>query len=168
MPYDSNARLWPNRDDSFFRNADIHPVKQQGPHCVTTSLAILTGQAPEFFQGVVNTQDPISWSEALKPFGMQLAYCPSDIRRMEFYVHELAMLDDLFALCYYTSSDPAVLLAAPDESGWICGSHIVIMHRNYIYDPARGTREVVWDHPCRYLHTKRIFRIVSTDYQRGL
>ncbi|CAF5168391.1 unnamed protein product, partial [Rotaria magnacalcarata] len=35
---------------------------------------------PEDFQGNLNTQDPVSWSAALKPYGMKLAYCPHDAR----------------------------------------------------------------------------------------
>ena len=168
MPYDMTTNLWPNSVDSFFRDLVIQPITQHGPHCVSTSLAMLTGKSPEFFQGVVNTQDPVSWSEELKPFGMQLASCASDIRRLAFYVEELADLDDLFALCYYTEDDPAGLLADPDDFGWVCGSHIVIMQRDHILDPAKGTREPVWEHPCRYHHTKRIFRVVPTGHQRGL
>lgn len=168
MPYNTQTSLWPNTSDHFFKDVIINPIHQDGPHCVSTSLAMLTGQAPEFFHGGINTQDPISWSEELKPFGMQLAYCPADIRRVGFYLDELLMHDDLFAICYYTVADPDILLGDPDASGWICGSHIVLMHKDHIFDPAQGRKISAWEHRCRLFHTKRIFRVVPANHERGL
>jgi hypothetical protein len=66
MPYDMNSQLWPNLDEVFFRDRELRVIRQTGPHCVSTSLAILTGATPEEFQGVVNTQDPTSWSDKIR------------------------------------------------------------------------------------------------------
>lgn len=83
MPYDANCRLWPPSDESYFRDRIIRALQQTGPHCVSTVLAMLTGDAPETFQGKVNTQDPVSWSDALMRYGMKLAYCPTDVRKLK-------------------------------------------------------------------------------------
>lgn len=168
MPYDFVAALWPTKDEAFFRDSIFYPVRQSGPHCVSTVLAILTEKSPETFQGQINTQDPVSWSEALRPFGMKLAYCPTDVRRLKHYIDELVTLDDLFTLSYYTTLDHREILGEPDERGWVCGSHIVVLHRQSILDPACGITTDVFDHPCINYHTKRIFRVVPSDHARGL
>jgi len=146
----------------------LHAVRQQGPHCVSTSLAILTGQDPERFQGVVNTQDPVSWSEALHECGMKLAYCPTDARKLKHYMDELLEMADLFTLSYYTSTEPGDILGEPDYKGWITGSHIVILHRNKVLDPATGMVTEALAHRCNDHHTKRIFRVVPLNHARGL
>ncbi len=165
MPYDLTAGLWSGEDENFFRHRELEPLQQKGPHCVSTALAILTGLPPEHFQQIINTQDPVSWSEALRPSGMKLAYCAFDIRKLCFYMDELVGYDDLFLLCYYTSSG---LLSNPDERGWICGSHVVVLHRDRILDPAVGRAVAAHKHPCNLRHTKRIFRVVPHDHRRGL
>jgi len=159
MPYDLNSTLWPNRDDVFFRDHTFIPQRQSGPHCVSTTLAMLTGTSPETFQGTVNTQDPRSWSAALAPWDMQLAYCPTDARKLKFYLEDLLSVDDLFTLSYYTSHSAEEILADPDPSGWVCGSHIVVLHRDKTIDPASGKVTYAWDHACMGFHTKRIFRV---------
>jgi len=168
MPYDMSCQLWPNRDESFFQELKLQPVKQTGPHCVSTSLAILTRSTPEQFQGIVNTQDPVSWSNSLKEWGMKLAYCPTDVRKLQYYIPELIELDDLFTLSYYTTLDENTILGDPYHNGWICGSHIVVMHRDKILDPLRGTVTSASVHSCNEHHTKRVFRVVPVDYYRGL
>ena len=169
MPFDITSNLWPkNERRAFFRDKKIVPIKQVGPHCVSTVLAMLTGQTPEYFQGRINTQDPISWSDALKEFGMKLAYCPCDIRKLKFYMKELVELDDLFLLSYYTPKDPTVLLRDPDSRGWLAGSHVVILHRDKIINPQTGRITNALSHRCNKRHTKRIFRVVPKDYHRGL
>ncbi|MBM4329335.1 MAG: hypothetical protein FJ118_19495 [Deltaproteobacteria bacterium] len=167
MPFDVKCKLWPNGKECFFAHKTLQPMKQAGPRCVVTALAILTDSTPEIFEGHVNTQDPISWSEALKPFGMKLAYCPSDIRKLRFYVEELIGLDDLFLLCYYSPTD-AKMLGDPDERGWICGSHVVILHRDHIIDPRRGDAIHALDHDCLNHHTKRLFRVLPVNHPRGI
>jgi len=166
--YNLNATLWRKHDDCFFRALDIRPIRQRGPACVSTTLAMLTGKLPEDFQGKMNTQDPSSWSEVLQPYGMKLAYCPSDVRKLKFYMNELIAMDDLFTLSYYSSVDPKDILGDPDSAGWITGSHIVILHRDKIIDPATGTATPALEHYCNEHHTKRIFRVVSSDHIRGL
>lgn len=129
---------------------------------------MLTGKNPEDFQNdKVNTQDPNSWSDSLKPYGMKLAYCPTDVRKLKFYMDGLIKLNDLFLLCYYSPTDSSIL-ADPDPSGWVCGSHVVILHMNLIIDPKRGNKQPAKSHECNERHTKRIFRVVPVDYKRGL
>ncbi len=168
MAYNYNSCLWNNKKEQFFREREIKPVRQSGPHCVSTSLAILTGEKPEDFQDKINTQDPLSWSDALKNYDMKMAYCPFDARKLKFYIDELIELDDLFTLSYYTTQDSSKILSDPDEKGWVCGSHIVILHRDKIYDPAQGNVSAAKTHKCMKYHTKRIFRVVPDDYKRGL
>ncbi|CAF1225866.1 unnamed protein product [Rotaria sordida] len=146
----------------------VSPTRQTGPHCVSTVLAMLTGKKPEDFQGKMNTQDPCSWSRVLQPYGMKLAYCPMDVRKLKFYMDKLIAFDDLFTLSYYTTLDPKEILADPDNAGWITGSHIVILHRNQIIDPVLGRTTPALEHECNDYHTKRIFRVVPCDYVRGL
>ena len=168
MPYDMVSCLWPRGDEAFFRDRSFSVVRQRGPHCVSTVLAILTGEAPEKFQGNVNTQDPAAWSEALCPWGMKLAYCPTDARKLKHYMAELVRLDDLFTLSYYTTLDRDKILGEPDDRGWVTGSHAVILHRGAILDSRSGTMCDALGHPCVEYHTKRVFRVVPTDHLWGL
>ncbi len=166
MPYDAKSLLWTQGNEVFFRDRSFRAVRQDGPHCVSTVLAILTGAPPERFQGGVNTQDPVSWSEALHEWGMKLAYCPTDARKLKHYTQELVRLDDLFTLSYYTDRD--AILGEPDSRGWVGGSHIVVLHRRSILDPVSGSVTDALDHPCTARHTKRIFRVIPSDHPRGL
>ncbi|NBV85934.1 MAG: hypothetical protein EBS01_06655, partial [Verrucomicrobia bacterium] len=128
MPFDANSLLWNGQSETYFRDRPITPIEQDGPHCVSTVLAMLSGARPECFQGVVNTQDPVSWSEALKEWGLKLAYVPSDNRKVRFYMPELVALNDLFTISYFTPTEPGDVLRDPRASdGWVCGSHIVIL-----------------------------------------
>ena len=86
MAHDNTARLWPNTDEAFFRDKEVKPLKQKGPHCVPTCLAMLTGESPETLRERLNTQDPVSWSDALGSSGMKLAYLPTDVRKLQFYI----------------------------------------------------------------------------------
>ena len=167
MPYNHTSTLWPTDGDCFYRSRDINPLQQSGPHCVSTVLAMLTAQTAEIFQGRINTQDPASWSLALSGFGLKLAYCPTDVRKLQFYLPELIRLDDLFTLSYYSPVDDSIL-NDPDENGWVCGSHIVILHRSQILDPAIGRTVNAKNHHCSNHFTKRVFRVVPSDCQRGL
>ena len=167
MPYNHASTLWPTDGDCFFRDREIRPLRQSGPHCVSTVLAMLTSQTPETFQRKMNTQDPISWSTKLSEFGMKLAYCSTDVRKLRFYLPELIRLDDLFTLSYYSPNDTSIL-KDPDDKGWVCSSHIVILHRSRILDPASGQSVNANDHYCVDHFTKRIFRVVALDCPRGL
>lgn len=168
MPFNSNSHLWSDATGPFFCHRVFTPVRQTGPHCVSTTLAILTGQTPESYQGSINTQDPVSWSLALSAHGMKLAYCPTDARKLRHYMDELVRLDDLFTLSYYTTQDPKHILADPDDAGWVTGSHIVLLHRDTILDPASGQASPAREHQSNGYHTKRIFRVVPVDHPRGL
>jgi len=128
---------------------------------------MLTAQTPATFQGKMNTQDRVSWSTALSEFGMKLAYCPTDVRKLRFYLPELLRLDDLFTLSYYSPCDESIL-DDPNDEGWVCGSHIVILHRSQVIDPASGRSVEVNAHHCGDHFTKRIFRVVPVDCPRGL
>lgn len=76
----------------------------------------------------------MSWSRALRPEGIKLAYCPTDARGLRFYMSELLELDDLFVLCFHTIRSPQDTLHDPDASGWVCGSHSAFLHRETILD----------------------------------
>ena len=60
----------------FFEALSMEHVKQVGPSCVATTLSMVanaTGAntSPEDFKAVTNSQAPHTWSEALKPYGLQ-------------------------------------------------------------------------------------------------
>jgi hypothetical protein len=99
---------------------------------------------------------------------MKLAFCPTDCRRLEHYLEELLALDDLFTLSYYSPTEPEAFCAEPNERGMVCGSHIVLLHRDQILDPATGSRCAVRDHRGMKHYTKRIFRVVPVTHSRGL
>ena len=166
MSYNKNANIWNGPGEHFFRELELEPLVQESGQCVRTCLAMLTSQEPREFHGV-NTQDPVSWSEALKSHGMKLAYCSTDVRKLRYYLDEAAGIDDLFLLCYYCASD-AEVMGEPDEGGWICGSHVVVLHRDKVLDPMLGIETPAAEHGCRGLHTKRLFRVVPAGYRREL
>jgi hypothetical protein len=117
--------------------------------------------------GQLNTEDPVSWSEALRPFEMKLIYMPFDARKLRFYLDELVFLDDLFLLFFY-SGRSLEILRDPDENGWVCESHVVILHRDRIIDPALGESRPDLEHWCNGYHTKRLFRVVPVNHSKGL
>lgn len=165
---DATAPLWPNATDAFFRKLELRHARQVGPTCVATSLAMVAGTDACDVAGHVNTQDPVSWSAALGRFGMKLAYLPTDARKLRYYIHELVKLDDLFVIGIYTPFDPAAILADPQPDGWVCGSHLIVLHRGRVYDPLReGPADALG---CDRLdcHTKRAFRVVPARHPRGL
>ena len=129
---------------------------------------MLTGQEPEAIRPQINTQNPVTWSDYLQEHGMKLAFCPTDCRRLGHYLDDLLALDDLFTLSYYSPSNPEAICADPDEKGWVCGSHIVLLHRDQILDPASGTSTVAREHRGMKRFTKRIFRVVPSNHPRGL
>ena len=166
---DRNTPVWPAENkEQYFRDLVIRPLTQKGPSCVSNCLAMLTGKTPEDFQGNVNTQDPVSWSAALQPHGMKLAYCPHDARKFKFYIEELIATDDLFALSYYTTWDPMDILGDADSTGFVTQSHIVLLHRDKIYDSSRSRCEPARNHRLVECHTKRIFRVLPATHARGL
>ena len=147
---------------------------QEGPTCVSNSLSLLTlGDAPpEAFQGAasgVNTQDPCTWSHALKRFGKKLCYTAADTRRWSWYVPELLSLGDVFTVSYYTGD----FTMDPRADGWVCGSHIVVVAGGKVYDSSAGGAPLGLGDPAfgeRYgqRFVKRIFRVVPADYPSEL
>ena len=135
---------------------------------MSTCLAMLTGKRPEDFQGNINTQDPVSWSAALQPYGMKLAYCPHDVRKLKFYIDELIALDDLFGLSFYTTLDHEEILGDADDTGYVTQSHFILLHRDKIYDSNSYQCVSARNHYCVNYHTKRIFRVLPATHARGL
>jgi hypothetical protein len=172
----ANAPLWdpPNADEPqgpFFPEVAIEHTKQIGPSCVATTLAMIartTGAdvGPDDFKPITNSQSPHSWSNALKPYGMQLAYCNHDVRRIEHYIGELVELNDLFFLCFYSVNPPS----DPDTNGKLCTAHIVTMHKDTVYDTAKhssaGGVILANDYARLDRQTKRIFRVVPLGHPR--
>ena len=167
MFYKKNNQLWPDKNEQYFSEKNITPICQKRAHCIPTLLAMLTDMQPKYFHKRVNKEDPLSWSKTLEPFDMKLAFCSFDIRKIKFYIDELIEINDLFLLSYY---DPIghIILYDPDQDGWICGSHVVILYQNTVFDPIYGTVTLLKDHECIEHHTKWIFRVIPKDHKRGL
>ena len=174
---DASAPLWHlskgEQDETFFQDLELKHLKQVGPSCVATTLCMVartTGAdvTPENFKTVTNSQSPHSWSEALKPYGMQLAYCNHDQRRIGYLIDELKQLNDLFFLSFYSVDPPS----DPDENGKLCTAHIVTMQGSTIYDtakyPGKGGVCDASAYSRLERQTKRIFRVVPVGYQRCL
>ena len=123
---------------------------------------------PEYFKARTNSQSPYSWSEALKPFGMQLAYCNHDQRRIEYIIDELKQLNDLFFVSFYSVDPPS----DPDENGKLCTAHIITMHGSTFYDTAKSTDNGgvcdASDYSRLERQAKRIFRVVPVGHPRCL
>ena len=171
-----SAPLWDavvnnETQDQFFADINIQHDRQQGPSCVATTLAMIartTGAevTVDEIKEVTNSQSPHTWSNALKPYGMQLAYCNNDLRRIENYIDELVEHDDLFLLSFYSVNPPS----DPDEDGKLCTAHIVTLHKDTIYDTAKHSSSggviSAQDYARLERQTKRIFRVVPLGYPR--
>lgn len=167
--FDHASSLWPSESgERFFPELSIRHRTQMGGSCVSTGLSLLTGQAPADVRQQINTQDPVSWSQYLQGHGMKLAYCPSDLRRLRHYKAQLLALDDLFTLSTYSSQDPEVIGADPSESGWVCGSHFVVLHRHTVYDTRYSEPIALNDYGNLNRYVKRLFRVVPAAHGRGL
>lgn len=129
---------------------------------------MLTGREPEVIRPVINTHDPVGWSDYLRGHGMKLAFFPTNCRRPLHYLDDLLTLDDLFTLSYYSPTGLDAICADPNEKGWVCGSHIVLQHRNQILDPATGTSSAAREHQGMNRFTKRIFLVVPSNHPRAL
>lgn len=167
--FDLKSRLWPDRNGpSWFRDLDIGHDMQFGGSCVATSLGLLTGEDPDIIREAINTQDPVSWSHYLQGYGMKLAYCPTDLRRLRHYAKELLALDDLFAISTYSSTDPADIGREPDSRGWICGSHLALLHRSRVHDTRLAAPVPLNEYADLDCYVKRVFRVVPVEVVRGL
>jgi hypothetical protein len=122
----------------------------------------------DYFKEVTNSQSPQTWSESLKPFGLQLAYCNTDVRRLRYYLEELASLKDLFLVSFYSIDPPFDI----DKNGKLCTAHIVTMHKDTIYDTAKnveyGGVSKFQNYPRLNRPVKRIFRVVPLGHARCL
>ena len=154
----------------FFEHLDLDHIRQVGPTCVPTTLAMLARSTgadvnPEDFMPIINSQSPHSWSKALEQYGMQLAYCNNDLRRLEYYIEELREHDDLFLLCFYSQDPPS----DPDFNGKLCTAHIVTLHKDVIIDTAKSGFQgkiIAHNYPRLARQTKRIFRVVPVGHPR--
>ena len=169
-----SAPLWDavvsnETQDQFFADINIQHDRQQGPSCVATTLAMIartTGAevTVDEIKEITNSQSPHTWSNALKPYGMQLAYCNTDLRRIKHYIDELVEHDDLFLLSFYSINPPS----DPDENGKLCTAHIVTLHKDTIYDTAKNSDSggiiAAQDYARLERQTKRIFRVVPLGY----
>jgi len=170
MPeFDHSSVLWPARTlEKYFSTLRIEHRIQIGGTCVSTGLSLLTGEAPETVRSEINTQDPVSWSQYLCKHEMKLAYCPTDLRRLKFYIPEMLEIDDLFAIGIYSPDRATVIGRDPDENGWICGSHFILMHRDRIFDTARDAPVNATNYSRLESYVKRIFRVLPLRHSRGL
>lgn len=163
--HNPTCEMWSPDDGHFFPDLEIHHRMQDSGACVPTTLAMLAGAAPADFMGPhLNTQDPRTWSDALIPYGMKLAYVPCDVRQLAYYMEELIGLDDAFLLSYYLHD----LHVSPSQDGKLGPSHIVLLYRDKIHDAMMGGPMEAMSHQCLRRHTKRIFRVVPSDHPRGL
>ena len=166
----ASAPLWYGKQECFFPDLKIQHVRQSGPTCVPTTLSMIAnafGQelSIEQVKNVINTQSPETWSKALASCGVKLAYCNIDQRPLEYYIDELKELNDLFFLSFYSFPLPD----KPDEHGKLCTAHIVTMYQDTIFDTGKDIG--IFDakkYPRQHLVTKRIFRVVPIDHERGL
>ena len=169
MPHDLHSPLWDSRDDTrYFPDLTLRHRRQQSTDCVANALSMLTGVEPGSIALDINTQSPISWSDYLMGCGMQLAYCNTDFRRLDHYVDELLDQDDLFLLCTYGSLDPMQIGREPDESGWITGSHVAVLHQDIVYDSMLSGPCPLIDYPRNNRYVKRLFRVVPAGFARSL
>ena len=160
--------LWPDESQRFFPSFVIHSTVVPGCFSIASIIASLTGGELEAIMDRIQANDPRSWSMVLQEFGMKLAFCPTDVRRVIHYLDELVALNDVFILTFYTPERPPRILAEPDNLGWVCGMHSVLVVRDMIYDPYLDVRQRIYAHHCRHFHTKSIFRVVPARCPRGI
>lgn len=171
MEYDLISMLWSEAGDEgalWFQDLVLTHRQQVGGSCVSTGLSMLTGEKPVQVRDRINTQDPVSWSRYLQPHGFKLAYCPTDLRRLRHYVDELLSLKGLFVICTYSPSSPLQIGGEPDEDGWVCGSHFVLLHRDTMYDTRFARPVLLRNYADSSRYVKRIFRVVPAWHVRGL
>ena len=167
--FDPSPAFWAQPEATpFFHDLCLTHRVQIGGSCVSTGLSLLTGEEPVEVRAQLNTQDPISWSRYLQRHGMKLAYCSTDLRRLQYYVDELLAHDDLFTLSTYSPSNPLDIAEEPDSSGWICSSHFVVLHRDTVYDTRFAHPIPLRDYCDRNRYVKRMFRVVPAAHSRGL
>jgi hypothetical protein len=156
--------------DLLRRASPAKPGEQYGApgNGASTGLSLLTGEEPTAVRAQLNTQDPVSWSKYLQRHGMKLAYCSTDLRRLRHYADELLAHDDLFTISTYSPGEPDEIGEEPDGSGWICGSHFVVLHRDTVYDTRFAHPVALRDYCDLNRYVKRLFRVVPASHERGL
>tara|TARA_X000000368_G_scaffold201209_1_gene158862 strand:+ start:1253 stop:1786 length:534 start_codon:yes stop_codon:yes gene_type:complete len=170
---DQTCKIWDSNDCSYFENLKIVHKQQNGPSCVATTLSMLVESlgnniSPEYFKSLTNSQSPQTWSDSLKKFGLQLAYCNTDVRRLSYLIEELKSYDDLFLISFYSVDPPF----DTDVNGKLCTAHIITMHKGTIFDTAKSS---VYGGVCKsedYARldrpVKRIFRVLPLGHERCL
>jgi hypothetical protein len=167
--FDAHSACWvPPEPTPYFQALHITHRVQVGGSCVSTGLSLLTREDPVDVRAQLNTQDPVSWSRYLQGHGMKLAYCSTDLRQLRHYVDELLVHDDLFTISTYSPGNPRDIGADPDPSGWVCGSHFVVLHRDMIYDTRAPHPVSLRQFGDLYRYVKRLFRVVPASHARGL
>jgi hypothetical protein len=72
-----------------------------------------------------------------------------------------------------SASHPGEITKHPNATGRVIGSHIILLFRSMIYDSTetgpKPIEEYSWGgKPLGAWFTKRIFRVVPSDYPRGI
>lgn len=163
--YSKSSRIWSDKDNINLNIDKINYMFQKPKECVPTTLAMITYEEPDKFYNI-NTQEPTNWSDELHKYNLKLAYCNTDFRLLKYYKDELIEYNGLFLISVYRAK-LNMIGSNPDEEGWICPSHIFILHKNMIYD---SSSELCNIDDSKYLncYVKRIFRVVPLDYHRGI
>ena len=174
---DASAPLWHlskgQNHTSYFDDLKLKHLRQIGPSCVATTLCMVakaTGAdvTPEYFKSRTNSQSPYSWSEALKPFGMQLAYCNHDQRRIEYIIDELKQLNDLFFVAS-TRLIHQVTLMKMANCVQHTSSRCMVQHSMILRNHAdNGGVCDASDYSRLERQAKRIFRVVPVGHPRCL
>ncbi len=169
LAFDHSSSIWPPESKGkFFSDLSIDHRQQVGGSCVSTGLSLLSKESPTAIREQINTQDPVSWSRYLQGYGMKLAYCATDLRRLQHYQDQLLAWDDLFTISTYSPTDINAIGVAPDASGWVCGSHFVVLHRHTVYDTLYAKPVALNDYEDLTRYVKRLFRVVPLNHERGL
>ena len=170
---DPTSKIWDSSDESYFHGIDITHKQQFGPSCVATTLSLIVESfgftaKPDYFKVRTNSQSPQSWSDSLKEFGLQLAYCNTDVRRLSYLVDELKSYNDLFLVSFYSIDPPF----DTDVNGKLCTAHIVTLHNDTIYDTAKPSKHggvcKIGNYSRLDRPVKRIFRVLPLGHKRCL
>ncbi|CAF1582907.1 unnamed protein product [Adineta ricciae] len=87
------------------------------------------------------------------------------VRRLD---QQLIGLDDLFALNFYTASNPEDIFGNAYHTAFVTQSDLIMLHRDKIYHSTRHQYVPARDHRCVNYHTKYIFQVPSATHDRGL
>ncbi|CAF1404661.1 unnamed protein product [Adineta ricciae] len=96
------------------------------------------------------------------------AYHIFEERYSGLVTEELIGLDDLFALNFYTASNPEDIFGNAYHTAFVTQSDLIMLHRDKIYHSTRHQYVPARDHRCVNYHTKYIFQVPSATHDRGL